>query len=55
MTRKDFILLAKNIALIDNYEIRYNAFINTANACKQSNSRFDITKFANACNINLNK
>jgi hypothetical protein len=53
MTRKDFILLAKNIALIDNYEIRFNAFINTVKICKQSNPRFDLIKFADACNVKL--
>ena len=51
MTRKDFKLLADQIAQIVNLEARMMAAQAVAAACRQDNPRFDPSKFYEACGV----
>ena len=51
MSKKHFELLAKNISTIHNPEIRKVVTRLVADACAQSNSRFDQVRFYRACGV----
>lgn len=51
MTRKHFILLAQQIALIPGALARYDAAKAVATACKGINPSFDRTRFYAACGV----
>lgn len=51
MTRKDFEILAAEIAKLINAETRLNAAAAVAAACVKMNPRFDVNRFFKACNL----
>jgi hypothetical protein len=51
MTKRDFKLLAEQIAKIADPGIRYMAAQAVAAACRQDNPRFDPSKFYEACEV----
>jgi len=51
MTKKHFELLAKNIRQILDSHARLQAAVAVGSACIDSNPRFDITRFYQACGI----
>ena len=53
MSRKDFELLAKHISEIADRNTRVEAATAVAAACMKINTRFNITKFYEACNVLL--
>ncbi len=53
MSKKHFELLAKNISTIYDPNIRRVVARLVADACAQSNSRFDQVRFYRACNAEL--
>ena len=53
MSRKDFELIAKHISEIADRNTRVEAATAVAAACMKINTRFNITKFYQACNVLL--
>ena len=53
MSRKDFEIIAKHISEIADTNTRVEAATAVAAACMKINSRFNITKFYEACNVLL--
>jgi hypothetical protein len=53
MSRKDFELIAKHISEIADRNTRVEAATAVAAACMKINTRFNITKFYEACNVLL--
>ena len=53
MTRKHFILLAQEIALIPGALARYDAAKAVATACKSFNPSFDKDRFYTACGVSV--
>ena len=53
MSRKDFEIIAKHISEIADRNTRVEAATAVAAACMKINSRFNITKFYEACNVLL--
>ena len=53
MSGKDFELLARHISEIADRNTRVEAATAVAAACMKLNSRFNITKFYEACNVLL--
>jgi hypothetical protein len=51
MTKKDFEILAAEIAKLINAETRLNAAAAVAAACIKINPRFDVNRFFKACNL----
>jgi hypothetical protein len=51
MSRKDFEILAKCIAEIDDERVKYEAGKAVARACFEINPRFDVKKFYEACGV----
>ena len=51
MSRKHFVILAKNISQIPNMEIRLQSAIETAKLCAAVNPRFDQARFFEACGV----
>jgi len=51
MSRKHFEALAKYIAQISDPNARQQAATAVALACTESNTRFDISKFFDACGV----
>ncbi len=53
MSRKDFEIIAKHISEIADRNTRVEAATAVAAACMKINTRFNITKFYEACNVLL--
>ena len=53
MSRKDFEILARHISEISDRNARVEAATAVAAACMKINSRFNITKFYEACDVLL--
>ena len=53
MSRKDFELITKHISEIADRNTRVEAATAVAAACMKINTRFNITKFYEACNVLL--
>lgn len=51
MTRKDYVLLAQQIAQIADSNARMSAAHAVAAACSADNPRFDMVKFFAACKV----
>jgi hypothetical protein len=51
MTKKDFEMIASEIAKLINAETRLNAAAAVAAACIKINPRFDVNRFFKACNL----